>query len=259
MFSTNPESPLVIRRMLRLIVGALRRWTGSLNTTRVLQADGGPVTLYPTADATPDCIFGGCNIIHGGTTLVKTQIGRYTYVGGNCLFGSTTIGSFCSIAGEVVAGLGTHPPEFVSTHPVFFSAKTAARFWPEFNRRHNGPPTGGTPLVVEMGRRFQEGAPVVVGNDVWIGYRAIILDGITVGDGAIVAAGAVVTKDVEPYSIVAGVPAKHLRYRFPPETIKELLKIKWWDRDIAWIKEHSSTFTNIDEFLRLQTQFKIRK
>jgi acetyltransferase-like isoleucine patch superfamily enzyme len=244
--------------MLRPIAGAVRRLTGSLNTTRILQAHAGPVTLFPTADAGPDCVFGGCNIVHGGTTLVKTRIGRYTYIGGNCLFGSTTIGSFCSIAGEVVAGLGTHPPEFVSTHPVFFSAKTAARFWPEFGR-HNAPANDRTAPAVKMDRRIQEGAPVVVGNDVWIGYRAIILDGISVGDGAIVAAGAVVTRNVEPYSIVAGVPAKRLRYRFSPETIEELLKIKWWDRDIAWIQEHAGSFTNIDEFLRLQAQSQICK
>jgi acetyltransferase-like isoleucine patch superfamily enzyme len=222
----------VIRKILSPFVGALRRWTGSLNTTRLLQGPAGPVTLYPTADAAPDCTFGGCNVIHGGTTLVKTHMGRYTYICGNCRFGSTTIGSFCSIAGEVVAGLGKHPTGFVSTHPVFFS-----------------PNNGGFPISFAKEKLFLEGAPVVIGNDVWIGYRAIILDGVTIGDGAVVAAGAVVTKAVEPYSIVAGVPAKHLRYRFPPETIKELLKIKWWDRDIGWIKEHAREFADIDQFL----------
>jgi acetyltransferase-like isoleucine patch superfamily enzyme len=195
------------------------------------------VTLFPTAEATGACTFGGCNFIHGGTTLDKTEVGRYTYIGGNCRIGSASIGSFCSIAGEVVIGLGTHPTGFVSTHPVFFSPKN-----------------GGFPVSFVTEKVFVEGSPVRIGNDVWIGYRAMLLDGTTVGDGAIVAAGAVVSKDVEPYSIVGGVPARHIRYRFQAEIIDEMLSIRWWDRDISWIKEHAGLFTNVVEFLRVYRQ-----
>lgn len=210
----------------------MRRKTGSIRTTRVLEAPAGPVTLYPMAEAGPECTFGGCNYVHGGTTLAKTQVGRYTYIGGNCRFGSTTIGSFCSIAGEVIAGLGKHPTNLVSTHPVFYS-----------------PNNGGFPLCFTKEKLVQEGSPIRIGHDVWIGYRAMILDGVTVGDGAVVAAGAVVSKDVAPYAIVGGVAAKVIRYRFPPDVIAELLRIRWWDRDIEWIKAHAPEFMNLAKFL----------
>ena len=70
---------------------------------------------------------------------------------------------------------------------------------------------------------------IVIGNDVWIGYEAVILSGVTIGDGAIIGARAVVTKDVAPYSIVGGVPAKEIRKRYDPQTIERLIQLKWWD------------------------------
>lgn len=90
---------------------------------------------------------------------------------------------------------------------------------------------------------------VEIGNDVWIGSHVLIMDGVKIGDGAIIAAGAVVTKDVEPYSIVGGVPARHIRYRFSEEQIKKLLQLKWWEKDFGWIKEHYRDFRNINEFI----------
>jgi acetyltransferase-like isoleucine patch superfamily enzyme len=221
--------------MIRRIAHALRRLTGNVNTTRVLSAPAGPVTLYPGAECARNCTFGGCNFVHGGTTLAKTHLGRYTYISGNCRLGNTTIGSFCSIAGEVMAGLGKHPSRgFVSTHPAFFS-----------------PRNSGFPLGFVDTKLFVEGVPISIGNDVWIGYRAMILDGVQVGDGAIVAAGAVVTKDVKAYSIVGGVPAKHIRFRFPEAEVEQLLRIRWWDKDIEWIKANARCFTDVAEFLEL--------
>ena len=122
------------------------------------------------------------------------------------------IGKFCSIAAEVrfVMNGGNHPTTWLTTYPFpifghgWESASPAS--WP--NR-------GNT----------------VVGNDVWIGYGALIMPGITIGDGAIVATAAVVTKDVPPYAIVGGNPASILRYRFDPETIARLQRIRWWDWD----------------------------
>lgn len=79
---------------------------------------------------------------------------------------------------------------------------------------------------------------IVIGNDVWIGYEAVIMAGVTIGDGAIIGARAVVTKDVPPYTIVGGVPAKQIRKRFSDETISELLKVKWWDWPIEKISHN---------------------
>ena len=92
---------------------------------------------------------------------------------------------------------------------------------------------------------------VEIGNDVWIGSHVLILDGVTIGDGAVVAAGAVVTKDVEPYAIYGGVPAKLIKYRFPPKTIEMLLKMKWWDKEEKWIREHTEDFEDVERFTRL--------
>jgi acetyltransferase-like isoleucine patch superfamily enzyme len=119
-----------------------------------------------------------------------------------------TIGKYCSFAGDVTIMLGgEHRADWVSTFPF----NTFIEEW----RNIKGHPTSKGDLVI--------------GNDVWIGYGATILCGISIGDGAIIGARAVVTKNVEPYSIVAGNPAKLIKYRFEANTIKELLEIRWWD------------------------------
>jgi len=118
------------------------------------------------------------------------------------------IGSFCSIAADVTFLMGSgHNPEWVSTWPI---------------REVYGLPEQYEHHPVYRG-------PTVVGNDVWIGREALIFDGITIGDGAVIAARAVVTKDVRPYAIVGGVPAKEIRRRFTDEQIDALLEIAWWD------------------------------
>lgn len=95
-----------------------------------------------------------------------------------------------------------------------------------------------------------EEKPITIGNDVWIGTGAILLDGITVGDGAIIGAYAVVAKDIEPYAVVVGNPAKVVRYRFYEDFIEKLLKIKWWDWDDEVIKARLEDFKDIEVFIR---------
>jgi serine acetyltransferase len=99
---------------------------------------------------------------------------------------------------------------------------------------------------------FKEYEHTTIGNDVWIGANAIIKSGIKIGDGAIVASGAVVTKDVAPYSIIGGVPAKHLKYRFSDSQILFLKSLKWWDKDLEWLKSNKALFTDIDEMIKSQ-------
>lgn len=185
-------------------------------------------------------VFEGNNVL-GKKTLLSGYMGYGSYMGANCFFYGK-IGRFCSIADGVRVVIGTHPSKkFVSTHPCFYSPHCQ----------------GGFTYVKET--RFDEykyadgDYNVVIGNDVWIGYGAIIMAGITIGDGAIIGTGAVVTKDVAPYTIVGGVPAKVIRKRFDDEDINFLINLKWWDWDIRKIKKYSPYFTDIKEF-RIQTK-----
>lgn len=91
---------------------------------------------------------------------------------------------------------------------------------------------------------------IVVGNDVWIGDRVLIMGGVTIGDGACIAAGSVVTKDVEPYSIVGGVPARVIKYRFTEEQRNYLIDFKWWNKGNEWLKQNVDYMSDIDSFFK---------
>lgn len=140
-----------------------------------------------------------------------------------------SVGAFCSIGPEVmIFGRADHPTSLASTYP--FGSKLLA-------------PEAGNADAVTKG-------PVRIGNDVWIGARAIILSGVTVGDGAIIGAGAVVAKDVPPYGIVVGNPAKLLKHRFAPEIVEALLAIRWWDWPEEKIRAFEAEFYGpIDAFV----------
>jgi len=136
------------------------------------------------------------------------------------------IGKFCSIAGEVTILLGgNHSIDWVSTYPF----SSFPQDWPGVHPPHYV--RGEDP---DLDRQFE----VTIGNDVWIGWGAHIMPGVTIGDGAVIGARSVVTKDVEPYSIVAGNPARLKRKRFDEETIRKLLEIKWWDWPVEKIREN---------------------
>jgi len=159
--------------------------------------------------------------------LENVEVGRSTYLT-NARVINARIGSFCSIGpGSIVGGLGKHPTDYLSTHPSFYSVNNASA------------------ISFAKENRFRECATTFIGNDVWIGARAIILDGVRVGTGAIIAAGAVVTKDVPPYAIVGGVPSRIIRKRFADEIIELLLEWKWWELPLDVISELSENF--IDE------------
>lgn len=177
--------------------------------------------------------FEGANVI-GNNTWFCGNMGYGTYICNDCsIIGN--IGRFCSIAPEVKNTLGVHPisEPYVSTSPMFFSLRKQ---------------TGKTFAKKQLFEELKE--PIEIGHDCWIGQRVFIVGGVKIGIGAVVLAGAVVTKDVPPYSIVGGVPAKVLKYRYDDDTIKFLLKSEWWNRPIDWLEANHELFCDIDEFKR---------
>lgn len=147
-----------------------------------------------------------------GVKLNNSHIGKYTRIGLYSEVTNATVGNFSVIAMDSVVGAGAHPTNLLSPHLIFY--KKGAWQWHE-------------EWVGKID--FNDNKPIHIGNDVWIGRRCIIMDGVTIGDGAFVAAGAIVTKDVPPFAIVGGIPAKVIKYRFPEEMIKRLMEIQWWN------------------------------
>lgn len=145
--------------------------------------------------------------------LMNSHVDAHSRICINTELFNTTVGKFSIIARNCIVGLGAHPTNTLSPHSIFY--KKNRWKWHDDWCKDTG---------------FRESdRPIAIGNGVWIGMRCLILDGVTIGDGAIVAAGAVVTKDVPPFAVVGGVPARVLKYRFPQEMIDRLMEIKWWD------------------------------
>lgn len=182
-----------------------------------------------------DTKIGVHNYFSFATKVIKCIIGDYSYIGESSEIKSTTIGKFTCIGPNVKIGLGMHPSDtFVSVHPIFYS------------------------LAAQVGKTFAdqqyftEYDNVQIGNDVWIGANVIIPGGVIVGDGSIIASGAVVTKNVPPYAIVGGVPAKVIKYRFNEQQINELLDLKWWDKDESILKKNFKSMHNINNLYLLK-------
>lgn len=166
----------------------------------------------------------------------RVSIGRYTYGYTRATFllsapeERVDVGSFCSIAGEVrLFGGGEHLGGVTSFSPALIDTSYE-----------------GLPREGGAGK-----GPTRIGNDVWIGYRAMVLSGVTVGDGAIIGAGAVVARDVPPYAVVAGNPARVVRLRFAAATIERLLAVRWWDWEQDIIGERLHLFHDVEAFLAL--------
>ena len=168
---------------------------------------------------------------NSGSTIVNSAIGRYSYTCYDDVIVNCEIGQFCSISDDVIIGGAEHPIDWVSTSPVFQNVK------------RSGP-------KIRFAKHDFEGVPItIIGNDVWIGVRVIVKAGVKIGDGAIVAAGAVVSKDVPPYAVVGGVPAKVIKYRFEENVIKQLLESKWWEFSDEVIRKYAHLIKSPVDFL----------
>ena len=180
--------------------------------------------------------FEGLNVIHSGVNIYDSSIGFASYIGNNTKLSNTQIGKYCSIAHEVELLESTHPTSgFASTHPAFFSLLKQSGF--TFVNKQL--------FQEELFFDKKKNIKLKIGNDVWIGAKVIIIAGIEIGDGAIIGAGSIVTKNVPPYAIVVGVPAKIIKFRFDEATIDKLLKFKWWNKDKAWLENNYNNILNI--------------
>ena len=150
-------------------------------------------------------------------TRCDVSIGAFTYFQTGSLESCSSIGRYCSIAGNLRVGDIEHPTDWLGTSPF------------QYNAERFGWHSSANDYTALADKKYQFAKePAVIGNDVWIGARVTILRGVKISDGAIVAGGSVVTKDVEPYTIVGGVPAKPIRKRFDDDTVKRLLALRWW-------------------------------
>ena len=165
--------------------------------------------------------------IYSSAELYKTSVGDFSYIGRNSIISHTNVGKYCSLGPNLVIGYGDHPTNLVSTSPVFYQSTTSLHIKPKKDK-------------------FFGHQAVNIGNDVWIGANCVVRNGIKIGDGAIIGAGAVITKDVPPYAIVVGVPGRVLKYRYENEIIEKLLLIKWWNWDLEKIENCNADFSDLN-------------
>ncbi len=209
-----------------------------------------PIPLFPPNRIREPKRLGEAPTIHETSLIIDSQIGSWTDIGSHCAIVESTfddysyvagdaqiiyasIGKFCSIASHVRINPGNHPMDRVTQHHM------------TYRRVEYGFADTDDATFFDWRRAYR----CVVGHDVWIGHAAIIMPGVSVGTGAVVGSNAVVTKDVAPYEIVVGVPAKPIRKRFPDDVIAALLRIAWWDWDRATLEARFGEFNNLETFI----------
>ena len=169
-------------------------------------------------------ILGRYNVLFNNVKILSSVINDHTYVQENAIISDAEVGKFCSIAMGVIVGAPQHSLSSVSSHPAFYLRNT--------------------PLVKTYSDRdmFATSKRTFISHDVWIGQNAIIMNGLQIGVGAVIGAGAVVTRDVPSYAVVGGVPAQIIKYRFDEKLRSDLLESKWWDMSEKWMADNYSLF-----------------
>jgi acetyltransferase-like isoleucine patch superfamily enzyme len=206
-FENTSNEPAYLFGIMRLNPGA-----------RIVQSTiGGPLFLNKNSQIGPEVVAG-----------------KYVGMNENCFIARGSIGSFCAIGARTAINPFNHPSDWLSTHEFQYHPKSF-NWIDEYND------------FVRLERTTDMFQPVTIGNDVWTGHNVNVMAGVNVGDGAIIAAGSVVTRDVPPYAIVAGVPAVVKRLRFPEKTITRLLRLKWWDLELAQLS--GLPFRDVDRCL----------
>ncbi len=176
------------------------------------------------------CIIAKSSKVEAGCNLLNVKMDKHSFCGYGCEMTNVKIGSFCSIANGVIIGGGMHPIKWVSSSPVFYKGKDSVKTKFSEHERENVKQT-------------------IIGNDVWIGQNCLIKQGVTIGNGSVIGMGSIVTKDVEPYTIVAGNPAKLIRKRFSNEIINSLEKSEWWNFSDERLKYFAKYFKEPTLFL----------
>ncbi len=185
--------------------------------------------------------FEGNNYVYRNASIKDSFVGFGTYIGNNSRLTDVRCGRFCSIADNLKTGF--------SAHPTTQNITSSLPFYMDVKKKFGFSYTDKT-LFHEIDREALPGFKVVIGNDVWIGSGVMIMDGVTIGDGAVIAAGAVVTKDVAPYTIAGGVPAKPIKKRFSDADIKKLMRLRWWEcTDESELRDYAKKFAYPESFL----------
>lgn len=194
--------------------------------------------IHPTAQVVDSTLGAWCEV-QERTKLTETKMGDYSYIcaDGDVIY--TEMGKFCSMASHVRINPGNHPLDRAALHHFTYRSEM-------FGLGEKDP------TFFDWRRE----AKVTIGNDVWIGHGVTVMPGVTIGDGAAIGSGAVVTRDVDPFTVVVGVPAKPVRKRFDDETIAGLQDIRWWDWSHDMLREGLDDFRSLgaSEFVKKYTK-----